>query len=304
MAKFTVSAAEQGTRLDLYLTLKFPQYSRSAVRKLLDTGKVRRNSEIEFRPNYRVVADEQFELEGVAELERQALRPYEIDLEVVYQDEDLLVVNKPSGLKVHPTHHNERETLINALYFMLEQQGKLGVYGVNLINRIDKETSGLVLAALSPKGAWHYAKLFAESKVNKVYLAVVYGNWFNKHGDVKVKQSSFLRYNQQLRMQEIDRDQLRGEYAESDFQFIDFNSEHNLSLVRAQPLTGRTHQLRVQLAHMGFPIVGDTKYTGMQYSRLMLHALRVQLEQPNGEKLKIEASVPEDFTALFNETTL
>ncbi|MCA9379522.1 RluA family pseudouridine synthase, partial [Candidatus Dojkabacteria bacterium] len=217
MAKLTVSQDQNGQRLDLFLSMQLPRYSRTAVRKLLDQGKVRLNGEVEYRPNYKVNSAEVFEIEELSELSRKQLPAYDFPLEIVYEDPDLLIVNKPSGMKVHPSGANDHKTLVNAAYHYLGD--KAGEYGVNLINRIDRGTSGLVAMALSPQGAWHYAREFAQGNVTKEYLAVVSKMWLSKNGTEKVRVSNFIRYDQATKKQEVV--QTRGEFSETEFEISD-----------------------------------------------------------------------------------
>lgn len=291
MPEFNVTENSVGQRLDLFLTLSMPQYSRTNVRKLLDMGKVKVNGEVEYRPNYKMSLDDKVQVESELELTRQHLPGWDSPIDIVYQDNDLLIVNKPSGMNVHPVAVNDNQSLLNAVYFKLA--GKLSDFGVNLVNRIDKETSGLVVMALSPQGAWHYAQQFAKSQVKKEYLAVVASRWEQKYGDELVRESSFMRYDHQDRKQVIV--QTRGEHAETHFQFLQETEDHHWSILQAFPLTGRTHQIRAHLAHLKFPILGDVKYGGQPYSRLMLHAYGVTLPKLGGGEVSVKTEWPVEF---------
>lgn len=291
MQEFIVNENSVGQRFDLYLTLNMPQYSRTNVRKLLDKGKVKVNGEIEYRPNYRMALGDSVEVESELELTRQHLPGWDMPVEIVYQDADLLIVNKPSGMNVHPVAANDTQSLLNAIYFQLA--GKLGDFGVNLVNRIDKETSGLVVLALSPQGAWHYAQQFAQSQVKKEYIAVVSARWGDKYGDELVRESGFMRYDIKERKQIIV--QTRGEHAETHFQYFQDTEDPNWSIVQAFPLTGRTHQIRAHLANLKFPILGDAKYGGKEYSRLMLHAYAITLPKLGGGEVSVNTEWPAEF---------
>lgn len=291
MPEFNANENNVGQRLDLFLTLNMPQYSRTNVRKLLDKGNVKVNGEVEYRPNYKMNLDDEVVVEGELELTRQHLPGWETPIEIVYQDADLLIVNKPAGMNVHPVALNDQKSLLNAVYFKLA--GKLGEFGVNLVNRIDKDTSGLVVMALSPQGAWHYAQQFAQSQVKKEYLAVIAARWEHKYGDELVRESSFMRYDHQERRQFIV--QTRGEHAETHFKFLQETKDPQWSIIQAFPLTGRTHQIRAHLAHLKFPILGDVKYGGQQHSRLMLHAYAVTLPKLGGGEVSVKTEWPAEF---------
>lgn len=277
-------------RLDLFLSLNFPEYSRSSVRKLLDMGKISVNGEVEYRPNYKVREGDQIQLDSDEEFQRKHLPEFEMDLDIVYKDQDIVIVNKPSGIKVHPSSTTESDTLLNGLYYALKDE--ITEYGVNLVNRIDRGTSGLVVAAISPTGAWHYAQEFAETRVDKVYLAVVKRRWVERFGEESLKVGNFLNYDGQNRRQSVDKQ--TGDYALTYFQLVE-DRGGDYVMIRCKPKTGRTHQIRVQLAHIHLPILGDTKYEGEPYQRLMLHSYQISLTDPNGEKLTANTDIPEEF---------
>lgn len=291
---YKVEEGEAGKRLDLFLTFKLPQYSRSAIRKLLDQGKVNRGEEVEYRPNYKVKQDDVFFIKSDESLSRKHLSPYEKEIPILYEDEHVVAVNKPAGLKVHPVKESDTKSLLNAMYFNLED--RLTDYGVNLVNRIDKPTSGIVLLAKSAKGAWHYAKEFAEGRAKKDYLSVVKGNWLSKYGDQEIQQHNFLQYDHVLRKQKVDKEQ--GDFSHTSFLLLEYNPKTRYCLVLAKPLTGRTHQIRVQLAHIGFPIVGDKKYEGESFKGLCLHAYRLRISKVDGGELDIKAPIPDVFREL------
>lgn len=287
-----IESKDEGKRLDLVVSLYFPQYSRTNVRKLLDAGQIQIEGQVEYRPNLKVAAGQTLEVATDVELERKALPEYKFDLEIVYQDADLVVVNKPVGLKVHPTAGNDNQTLLNALYYNLK--GKLTAYGVNLINRIDQDTSGLVLAAISPHGAWWYADKFARQQIQKYYLAVVDARFAHKFGFKWTEDSIFLSFDQLTRRQTVVG---QGEFAATRFMPVD--TTRYAALLMVKPITGRTHQIRAHLEHLGFPIWGDVKYGGKDYPRLMLHAYQLQVEGPDNVVKKFEAPIPKEFETIF-----
>lgn len=298
-----ISSLEAGKRLDLWLSHKFPKYSRSSIRKLLDAGSVKVNGEIEYRPNYRLKEEDNVLLEEKSGLERVFLpaTKYKKKLTIAYQDEHILIVDKPIGVRVHPISTEDHDTLLNYLYYQL--QGKLSDFGVNLVNRIDKETSGLVVCALSAEGAHYYGNLFSKGELKKRYLAAVHGNWLARKGFEAVTDSLFLNYNHLDKVQEADLTHSSGEYAQTTFKFIDYSPELKASLLEVVPLTGRTHQIRIHLKQLGFPILGDTKYEGRSFSRLMLHSYKLNLIGMNGEEIKAKADIPVEFSDNFDAQT-
>ncbi len=291
MAKFTVSENEVGQRLDLFLTISSGQFSRSRIRQLLDTAKVKVNAEVEYRPNRKMAAGDEVEIDTEVAAEKKRLPPYKLDLKILYQDDDLILVDKPAGLKVHPTSVDDHESLLNAVYYALDD--KLSDYGANLINRIDKDTSGIVAIAISPRGAWFYSRQFAESRVKKEYLAVVEGRWISFHGFTEVRVSGFLKYNSLDEKQMMNKDD--GEFSETKFKLLRTSDDKSLAVVLAMPTTGRTHQIRVHLQELGFPIMGDIKYGGLPASRLMLHAYKLTMAKLGGGTLAIASEIPPEF---------
>lgn len=294
MEKIEVDKKQDGQRLDLVLKFNLPRYSRAALKKMLNQGLVKVNGEVEYKPNYKCLENDQIEVELDQQLERKQLDPYELKIKILYEDEHLVAVEKPYGLKVHPVSTNDNESLVNAMVYNMSD--RLGEYGVSLINRIDKNTSGIVLLAKSPQGAWHYAKQFSKSQVKKYYLAVSKGNWLSKYGFEKVTSHNFLNYNHEEKRQYVDK--LKGDFAHTFFELLEYLPEERLSLVMAKPVTGRTHQIRVQLAHLGFPITGDTKYGGEEAMRMFLHAYRIRIMSLAGDELSIESAIPSEFLKL------
>jgi 23S rRNA pseudouridine1911/1915/1917 synthase len=297
MKKITITENDQGRRLDLLLKFELPEYSRESVRKLLDAGHVQVNGLIEYRPNYKVKVGDVVEPQQDLKLSRRALIPYKFKLDVIYEDEDLLIVNKPAGLKVHPSRPEEHKTLINAVYHYYEQKGEVeNAYGYTLINRIDQATSGLVLIAKSPKSAWHYAQQFARSLVKKYYIAVVYATWNLSEMGEWFEIRDNLTYNQRERKQAVALG--KGDFAHTKVKFLAFDKKANASLLLLQPITGRTHQLRIQLAERGYPIIGDSKYAGEPCERLLLHAYHLRIQNIN-EQDEVVATAP--VPAIFME---
>lgn len=277
----------QGLRLDLYLISQFPTTSRSQFKQLLNEGKVLVNSKVEYKPHYHVKADDEIEVTEQA-LARKEIPGSDMPIDVVYEDENCAAINKPSPLKVHPTFYLEQDTLLNGLYSHFKN--KLTDYGVVLVNRIDADTSGLVLVCFNPSAAWYYSKQFASNSVTKHYLAVVDRSWVSEYDQEDVEVSNKLRYIQRRASQSEE-----GEFAATKFKFWKYNQKGQAVLI-VSPQTGRTHQIRVHLADLGFPIIGDSKYNGAESSRLMLHAWKLTLTKfPNGEEITFEAPIPEPF---------
>lgn len=288
-----VNEGEQSMRLDLYLTLNLEGYTRSYLKKQIASNKVIVNGIVEFKANYKVRKGDVIEI-TLDEIKRQEeVKPENIDLTVVYEDKSLLVVNKPEGMVVHPATGNYRGTLVNAL---LHKYGDLKGVGerirAGLINRIDKDTSGLVFVGKTNKALWFYSRQFADRQVYKEYLAIVEGD-FNKvlQGRQYMKLKTYIDRNPVKRKKfAVVRDGV-GRMAVSKFRLLLYSRDGKYSLVRITPETGRTHQIRVHLSYLGFPILGDLVYSGRKADRLFLHSYGARLSLMDGTTLKIEAPI-------------
>lgn len=294
-----VTSDHAGKRLDLFIALEYGKISRTEVRKQLDIGAVSVNGAVEYRPNYKVSQDDVVHISLQESAKKSQVVPWPHPIKVVYNQGGLVGVDKPIGMSVHPISNDDTQTLLNAMYFQL--QISPDGYGVNLINRIDKATSGLVLAATTPRAAWHYSKQFAESTVDKTYIVLVYGNWLSKFGYDNIKNNAILKYDHVAKKQTVNTLNNDGDFAETSFQLINFDAKSKYGLLWARPTTGRTHQIRAQLAHMGFPILGDDKYGGQKFNRLMLHSLKVTLDDFNDNSFSIETEVPKEFRKYSDE---
>ncbi len=287
MEKIEVTKNDVGKRLDLFITVHQKEFSRSHIKKFLDMGKVKVNGEIEYRPNYKVNLQDVVEVESSDDMGKKYIKPVNIPIDIVYIDENIVIADKPSGLKVHPSSTNDTETLLNGLAFKLKD--KLSGYGINLVNRIDRETSGLVVAAISPKGAWHFSRQFASGNVSKTYLAYIEGNWSSRFGKEPKRISRWQYYDKDQKRQVVDTNMHRGKHAETIVEFIEYDKKNDASLMKAKPVTGRTHQIRLHLEEQNAPIIGDTKYSGIPYDRLMLHASRLRLPGIDGKEIDVKS---------------
>ncbi len=257
---------------------------------------------MEFRPNYKVHEGDKIELHAEPVAPPREIVPEDLPLDILYEDEDLLVINKPTGLTVHPATGNWTGTLMNAVHFHFNKAREVGdKYRSGLIHRLDKDTSGIVLIGKTNLGLWHYSKLFAERKVDKTYLAVVTGNINRVMNNGRITVTNYLGRNPGNRKKIAVMNEQKGRLAVSEIKLVKIKEIDNqwYSVVEVKPKTGRTHQIRVHLTSLGFPVLGDTIYGKTPYSRLMLHAWKLNLLSPQGKELHFEAKLPEEF-AIFN----
>lgn len=293
-----VEESQVGKRLDLFLAFEFNNLTRSLVKKQIESGNVNVNDVIEYRPNYKVKKDDLVKCDFVIEDRgKDGIIPQDISLKVIYEDEHLVAIDKPVGMVVHPSTSNWDSTLLNALFYRYSNLSSVGDSARSgLIHRLDKDTSGIVLVGKTNEGLWYYSKLFAERKIEKTYLAVVRGDFYEKFGPTEQIVDNFLGRNQINRKKFAKVPPSKGKKAITSISFLRTLKYQGqpYSLLKVMPKTGRTHQIRVHLSELGFPILGDVVYgKGTSYSRLMLHAWKLKLTMLTGEKKELEA-VPED----------
>jgi 23S rRNA pseudouridine1911/1915/1917 synthase len=284
---------EAKIRLDRFLANKLPEYSRSRLQQLVRTGFVRLNGATT-RPRHLVRSGDKIELTE-APLERIDNQPEPIPLEVLFEDKDIIVINKPPGLVVHPGAGHRQHTLVNALLSRCSTlSGIGGKERPGIVHRLDKETSGCLVVA---KNDWAHRELsrqFAERGVKKIYLALVAGKLRKATGVIEEKIGRHPVHRQRMSVASA-----RGRPAKTDYRVV--CSGDQASLVECRLYSGRTHQIRVHLHHLGHPVLGDKVYAAhlaKNFPRHMLHAWKLGFRHPcSGELKSFEAPLPDDFTA-------
>ncbi|PLX97087.1 MAG: RluA family pseudouridine synthase [Desulfuromonas sp.] len=289
-----VPAEAAGVRLDIYLTETLSGVSRKQIKKSLDAGKLFIDGRCERRAGTLLQGGEAL----LVTLEGKAPQKQLAPLTILYRDDDLLALAKPPGLPVHPTTAG-RANVLDLLRQQLQQAGE-SVEPV-LLHRLDVDTSGLLLFALSPRGNSLLSEQFARHTLQKEYWAMVQGR-----PPDHFKVENHLRPGRRGRTVAVEN---VGQPAQTRFQTLAWTPGSKevvpLALVAAFPRTGRTHQIRVHLAGLGHPLLGDRLYGGreqlpgyeIQPRRYLLHAYRLILTHPNGNRLTLEAPLPEDFEA-------
>jgi 23S rRNA pseudouridine1911/1915/1917 synthase len=283
---------EAKIRLDRFLANKLPEYSRSRLQQLVRTGFVRLNGATT-RPRHLVRSGDKIELTE-APLERIDNQPEPIPLEVLFEDKDIIVINKPPGLVVHPGAGHRQHTLVNALLSHCPTlSGIGGEERPGIVHRLDKETSGCLVVA---KNDWAHRELsrqFAERRVEKIYLALVAGELRKEAGVIEERIG-----RHPVRRQRMSVASARGRPAKTDYRVV--CSGDQASLVECRLHSGRTHQIRVHLHHLGHPVLGDKVYAAhlaKNFPRHMLHAWKLGFRHPcSGESKSFEAPLPDDFT--------
>lgn len=298
--RFTIEKSLPSERLDAFLRARFPMVSRGAFQRLIDEGHVRVNGRF-VKPTHSPRAGEEVEVHW-PEARPATAQPEDIPLEILYEDEALLVLNKPAGLVVHPASGHERRTLVNALLHHCQGQlsGIGGVARPGIVHRLDKDTSGCMVVARSDDAHLALSAQFAGRKVRKIYAAIVCGDIEKDRGEIC---AAIARHPSHRKCMTVDEN--RGREAHTSFRVLE--RLRGATLVEAQLHTGRTHQVRVHFKFLGCPLVGDRVYGQRQNSRLedltgyaaerqMLHARLLAFVHPrSGRRMEFEAPEPPDF---------
>jgi 23S rRNA pseudouridine1911/1915/1917 synthase len=308
--EFLVKGRMAGKRVDAYLAARYPDYSRSVVQKVIDAGAVHVNGH-PVKASYKVRTDDVIRV-WLPELGDDGPVPEDIPLAIVYEDEAFVVVDKGPGMVVHPAKGNWAGTLVNALQFHFDQLSTIG--GENrpgIVHRLDRDTSGLVIVAKDDRAHRLLARQFEERTIHKEYLALVAGSP-SRDSDYIDRPIGFHPTNREKMAIRLIEDGARP--AITYYEVIERFPRY--TLVRCRPETGRTHQLRVHLTHIGHPIVADKLYSGRDkltvgdvvgraevpasdqilMGRQALHAHSLELEHPvTGQPLKLSSPLPADM---------
>lgn len=299
MIELRVTSPQAGGRLDRYLADQIAHLSRARLQHLIREGFVRLNGEMA-RPRELVRSDDVVQV-TLPPLERIENDPEDISLEVLFEDDDLLIINKPAGMVIHPGAGNREHTLVNALLaHCTNLSGIGGKERPGIVHRLDKETSGCVVVAKNDFTHQDLAKQFAAREVEKIYLAVVAGILRKRFGVIDAPIGRHRVHRQKMAVLPA-----RGRAAKTSYRII--HSGSGRSVVECALQSGRTHQIRVHLHHLGHPILGDKVYApklASEFARQMLHAWKLGFRHPRTNKFrKFEAPLPDDFKAAVRAVT-
>lgn len=287
----TAEAEDAGTRADVFLAAKLG-VSRSNMQKLLEDGRVKRGEKI-IKANYKVRAGEMFVVD-IPEPEPIEAVPENIPLDIIYEDDDVAVLNKARGMVVHPAPGNYTGTLVNALlYHCSNLSGINSAIRPGIVHRLDKDTSGIMIVAKNDAAHISLSQQIQSKTAVRTYLAVVRGNIKTDSGTIKT----------QIARDKTDRKKMAvvkegGRDAITDYEVLERFGKY--TLVRCKLRTGRTHQIRVHMEYLGYPLVGDPKYSPMKtpfgIKGQALHSHTLEFTHPRtGERMKCEAPLPEDM---------
>lgn len=287
----TAEAEDAGTRADVFLAAKLG-VSRSNMQKLLEDGRVKRGEKI-IKANYKVRAGEMFVVD-IPEPEPIEAVPENIPLDIIYEDDDVVVLNKARGMVVHPAPGNYTGTLVNALlYHCSNLSGINSAIRPGIVHRLDKDTSGIMIVAKNDAAHISLSQQIQSKTAVRTYLAVVRGNIKTDNGTIET----------QIARDKTDRKKMAvvkegGRDAITDYEVLERFGKY--TLVRCKLRTGRTHQIRVHMEYLGYPLVGDPKYSPMKtpfgIKGQALHSHTLEFTHPRtGERMKFEAPLPEDM---------
>ena len=306
---FTVLADAAGTRLDTYLASQIPTTSRSQVRRAIELGKVLVNGQPVTKPAYEVSAGEEIQI-TLPETAPLEAKPEAIPLAIVHEDDEIIVVNKAAGMVTHPGAGATSGTLANALVHHFQQQAlqlprRGGASRPGIVHRLDVGTSGLIVVAKTDRAHLHLAEQFQSRTVRKIYSALVYGSVKEDEGRIEAP----IGRDPRSRVKMAIRPAGDGRDALSLFRVVERFDEFTLLDVEIK--TGRTHQIRVHLAHIKHPIVADATYQAgransiksaklraaiARLDRPFLHAASLSFTHPaSGERVEFSAPLPDDL---------
>ena len=305
--KHTFIVNQNPIRLDQYLTQKLPEYSRSKIQQYIKLGQVTINGEVS-KPSSILQGNEKVECNFEPIAGEIDIIPEKIDLNILYEDDHLVVVNKPTGLVVHPGSGNYSGTLLNGLKYHFNSLSRSDSQRPGIVHRLDKETSGVILIAKTDKAHDHLSSQFSERAVRKEYMALAWGK-MDEEGIIRGEISRHPGNRQIFKVVDSD-----GRDAHTHYELLEHLAP--LSLVKLLPKTGRTHQLRVHLKSIGHPIFGDSAYGGgmklaksfhVKYTQILnrlgkiinrvaLHAQLLEIIHPETKgKILFEAPLPGDM---------
>jgi len=287
-------------RLDIFLAefskKKNLGLSRTIIQSLIEEGKVTLNNLNSIKPHYKLKIDDEIKI-IIEDKKPSILKPENIPLDIIYEDEDLVVINKPKGLVVHPAQGNYEHTLVNALLYRFKNLSDINPQRPGIVHRLDKETSGILVIAKNNATHLSLSEQFAKHSIKRKYIALVRGKMeFNENIiELPIGRHPYKKKNMSVGFGKNTK------YAKTYYRTL--KRKEKFSLLELEPFTGRTHQIRVHLAFLGHPILGDTKYgKNNEFRRLALHAKYIGFTHPRtGKFVEFSCDAPIEFTEFLNE---
>lgn len=299
----SVAAPEHGERIDKFLAQHGREFSRGYFQYLLDEGAVQVQGRVVHKAAARVKAGEQVRVELRPTAQAQSFLPESMSLQVVFEDEHLMVIDKPAGLVVHPAAGHWTGTLLNGL--LAHHAGAARLPRAGIVHRLDKDTSGLMLVGKSLAACEALVRMIAERRVHRIYVALAHGAWRGEP-ELVVNRPMGRDPRNRLRMAVVPESSTGAKSAQTTVRCLDHSDAY--CWVACKLHTGRTHQIRVHMASLGHPLVGDTTYGGKPswgMARQALHAHRLVLRHPVlGQELRLESPLPSDLDQVVQNAGL
>ena len=313
--KLLITEEDAGSRLDIVLTKLLPELTRSNLKKIIELNQVKINNIIINSPSKKLKINDNIEINLIPKQEIK-IEPFKTKLNIVFEDEDILVINKPAGMVVHPGAGNYTETLVNALIYKYKKLSDLnGSTRPGIVHRIDKETSGLLVVAKNNKAHAHLGKQFNDHSISRTYQALVWGVLRPLSGRIETLIGRSRKNRQLMSVTEITGKKAVTNY--STLKVFDIKDIPKISFVECQLETGRTHQIRVHMAYKGNSLLGDQQYgkKNLKFKKLneefaeklkvlnrqALHAKNLGFIHPTTNKfISFESELPADFKKILN----
>ena len=297
MNKYIIDEENVNTRLDKVIAILNKDISRTAIQRLLDKEMILVNGKKQ-KASYRVSLNDVIEVEE-EEAEEINLKAQDIPLEIVYEDSDIIVINKPKGIVVHPANGNPDGTVVNAIMNICKDSlsGIGGEIRPGIVHRLDKDTSGLLIIAKNDKAHINISEQIKDRKVKKTYIALVRGVIKENEATINMPIGRSTKDRKKMAVSK------NGKEAITHFKVLQRYDKYTLVEVKID--TGRTHQIRVHLSEIGYPVIGDYTYSNGKnefgITGQLLHAKKLEFVHPiTGKEMKLETEEPEEFKKVLD----
>ena len=298
MENVIVNENDKGKRLDIYIAENFNELSRTMIKKLIESNNILVNDKSE-KVSYKVQANDNISID-IPEAKETKLKAQEIPLDIIYEDSDIIVVNKPKGMVVHPANGNPGGTLVNAILAICKNSlsGIGGELRPGIVHRLDKDTSGLIIVAKNDNAHINMSEQIKERNVKKTYIALVRGNVPEEEATINMPIGRSTKDRKKMAVTK------NGKQAITHFKVLKRYSKYTLLEIKIE--TGRTHQIRVHMAEIGYPVVGDAVYSNGKnefgIEGQMLHAYKLEFMHPITNKhMELTAPLPQYFEEILKK---